>query len=149
MLQAAEISAEVVKTCGCGYGEECVMHCNHELMPEKCPGDNYWKTNGIATAVKERSEPKILHTDYVQQLHYLEHLGPISWHAYDDLKNNNELHILVEQQKQAQARKDADLAIEAAERWKNRTKELIEVYVAEQREPVAYWTVGTDNSGPV
>jgi hypothetical protein len=55
----------------------------------------------------------------------------------------------VEQQKQAQARKDADLAIEAAERWKNRTKELIEVYVAEQREPVAYWTVGTDNSGPV
>lgn len=165
MLQAAEIPAKVFKACGCGYGEECGMHCHHgTMLKDPCPGDDFWKTNGIKPTLVQRLEnapdtsgwvqtwpsmqpkPKILYSDYERRIHHLEHLGPISFVVYDDMNNHGELHVLVEQQKQAQARKDADLAIEEAQRWLDRSKEVIEVFEAGSSKPIARWTA---NSGPM
>lgn len=41
VLNLAGIEPKVDVLCGCGYGRECAMHCNHELFPDKCPGPSY------------------------------------------------------------------------------------------------------------
>src|SRR5690349_9026047 len=59
MLQAAEIPAKVFKACGCGYGEECGMHCHHgTMLKDPCPGDDFWKTNGIEQKLVVKTKPQ-------------------------------------------------------------------------------------------
>ena len=35
------VGIEVEQACGCGFAAECVVHCNHEGMPDLCPGSPY------------------------------------------------------------------------------------------------------------
>lgn len=46
MLGAAEIPAEIVKTCGCGYGNECGMHCGNGHSTGQCSGPRYTGNTG-------------------------------------------------------------------------------------------------------
>jgi hypothetical protein len=118
MLRAAEIEAEVVKTCSCGYATECGMHCNHELNDGKCIGPNYFKLNGIETRVKAKpqtpslqnwqydrtldamvvpeSQMMVRHIDRLNGIVHLRGGETISLEMYRDMEEHGDLGRLTE-----------------------------------------------------
>lgn len=152
MLQAAEIEAEVVKTCSCGFATECAMHCNHDLS-DKCTGPSYFELNGIETKVAVKATPQspdlqlwrptypkgVIAEDNILDCFILEDGKKITKMMYYDLEAHGELDrvlAVVREQMQEEERR----------RWRERSVEVIEVWSGESSEPVAFYHVGGSTS---